>query len=223
MFAMKNGLTVREPFSRHAFVFSISSNGPPPPEPKTTPISSRLLSSTFRSESASACFAAATPITTLRSVRRIALKSIHCVPSKSLISPAAWASYGVGSQRVIRLRPDLPADRLSHIVSMSWPMVLMTPRPVTATRREKSGRRTSGTRPGERDWYGKPPARGLVVDGERLGIRCDSLDEAGQDLAGTDLDEACHAGPAHSLDRRDPVDAARQVLHELGATVFGRR
>ncbi len=135
MLAMKKGLTVRAPFVSQASLLSMISCGPPPPEPKTTPMSSRFASVTSSPESARACLAAATPRTTLRSVRRTSLKFIQALGSKSLTSPAAWASYGEGSKRVMRLRPEWPSTRFDQAVSMSWPTGLMMPRPVTATRR----------------------------------------------------------------------------------------
>ncbi len=92
MLAMKKGLTVRAPLVSQASLASMSRYGPPPPEPKMTPMSSRFSSVISRPESASACLAAATPMTTLRSVRRMALKSIQALPSKSLTSPAVCAS-----------------------------------------------------------------------------------------------------------------------------------
>jgi hypothetical protein len=92
MLAMKNGETVRAPLAFHFSRFSINRYGPPPPEPKITPMSSRLSSVISRPESSSAIFDAATPRTTLRSVRRMALKSIHLVPSKSFTSPLICAS-----------------------------------------------------------------------------------------------------------------------------------
>jgi hypothetical protein len=135
MLAMKNGLTNREPFFSQTSMLSSSSCGPPPPHPKITPMSSRLSGPISIPESASACFAAATPMTTLRSVRRAALKSIHLPGSKPSISPATFASYGVTSKRVIGPSPVFPATRFDHTVSTSWPIGLSTPRPVTATRR----------------------------------------------------------------------------------------
>ncbi len=61
----------------------MSSFDPPLPKPKMTPISSRFASVISRPLSAIACFAIATPITTLRAVRRTALKSIQSFGSKS--------------------------------------------------------------------------------------------------------------------------------------------
>src|SRR4029450_4252287 len=172
-----------------------------------TPMSSRLLSSTTRPESSSAIFEEATPITTLRSVRRIALKSIHWVPSNST-SPEICASYGGRSQRVIFFRPDRPLTRLSQTVSLSWPMGLMMPRPVTATRRVNSALlipmalagcscRAGGEEVGDR----QSARRRLLVEREGLGIRCSALDEAGQDLARSDLDELADARGGHCLNR----------------------
>ena len=67
---------------------------------------------------------------------------VHPLRGVEVVDLAAdLASYGVGSQRVIACRPELPSTRLSQAVGMSWPTGLMMPRPVTATRRVKSGRR----------------------------------------------------------------------------------
>src|SRR4029450_1911367 len=57
MLAMKKGLTVRAPFVSQASLLSMMSCGPPPPEPKMTPISSRFSSVISSPESASACLA----------------------------------------------------------------------------------------------------------------------------------------------------------------------
>ncbi len=77
---------------------SISRREPPPPEPKTTPISSRLAALISMPLCASAFFAAATPRTTFLSVRRTSLKFIQAAGSKSWTSPETWHSYGAGSQ-----------------------------------------------------------------------------------------------------------------------------
>ena len=135
MLAMKNGLTDRAPFACHVSRASIMSLEPPPPDPKYTAMSSRLSSVTWRPEWARAFFAAATPRTTLRSVRRTSLKFIHAFGSKSGTSPATLQSYGSGSQSVIRLRPETPLTRLLQTVSTSSPMGLTRPMPVTAMRR----------------------------------------------------------------------------------------
>ncbi len=78
---------------------------------------------------------AATPRTTLRSVRRTSLKFIQAFGSKSGTSPATLQSYGSGSQYVIRLRPETPLTRLLQTVSTSSPIGLTRPMPVTAMRR----------------------------------------------------------------------------------------
>ena len=68
---------------------------------------------------------------------------------------------------------------------------------------------------------GWPAARsGRVVEGDGLDVGGDALDEVGEDLARADLDEGVDAGGRHGLDRAHPVDAARQVLDELGAAGF---
>ncbi len=102
---------------------------------------------------------------------------------------------------------------------MSLPTGLMMPRPVTATRRVKSGRRMvlglllCGCVGGQHE----AALGGDVVDGDDGGLAVDALDEAGEDLARTDLDEGAHAGAGHGLDGGDPVDAAGEVLDELRA------
>ncbi len=55
--------------------------------------------------------------------------------------------------------------------------------------------------------------------GERIGG--DALDEAGEDLAGPDLDEGRDAGGGHRADGADPVDAGGQVVDELGPAALG--
>ena len=59
--AMNVGWTRFGPFSSRVVKLSIISCWPPAPEPKTTPTSVRFSSSISKPESASACFAAATP------------------------------------------------------------------------------------------------------------------------------------------------------------------
>ena len=61
-----------------------------------------------------------------------------------------------------------------------------------------------------------------VVRGDDLGVGRDALDEAGQDLAGPDLDEGRDAGRGHLLDGADPVDAGGQVIDEFGPGAVGR-
>ncbi len=92
MLAMKNGLTSRGPFLSQISLLSIISFGSPAPDAKMIPMSSRFSVVTSIPESASACFAAATPNWTLRPVLRAALKSIHSRASKSLTSPAPLQS-----------------------------------------------------------------------------------------------------------------------------------
>ena len=100
-----------------------------------TPTSVRFSSVSSKPESASACLAAATPKCMLESLRRTALGSIHALASKSCTSPAALASYGSVSKYVIGARPDTPFTRLDQAVATSFPTGLMTPSPVTTTRR----------------------------------------------------------------------------------------
>ncbi len=141
MLAMKKGLTPLVPLVARDSMASAMSPGPPTPEPKMTPTSSAISSSISSPAWATACLAAATPKTTFLSVRRTALKFIHSLGSKSLTSPAAWHGVISGSQRVISRRPLTPFTRLSQAVVTLVPTGLMMPRPVTATRRSKSGRR----------------------------------------------------------------------------------
>ena len=108
---------------------------PPAPEPKTTPTSVRFSSVISKPESARACLAAATPKCMLASLRRAALASIQSLATKSWTSPPSLASYGVVSKRVIGPRPETPFRRLVQAVLASLPTELMTPRPVTTTRR----------------------------------------------------------------------------------------
>ena len=71
----------------------------------------------------------------LASLRRAAFASIQSDGTKSWTSPPSLASYGVVSKRVIGPRPDTPLTRLAQAVATSLPTELMTPRPVTTTRR----------------------------------------------------------------------------------------
>ena len=86
--AMKVGATRSGPFSSRTSQFSIISVWPPAPVPYTTPMSSRFASVISSPESATACFAAATPYHMVGSLRRIAFASIHAPASKSRTSPA---------------------------------------------------------------------------------------------------------------------------------------
>ena len=133
--AMKVGATVRGPRALSESQLSSMSVCPPAPDPKITPTSVRFSSVTSKPESASACFAAATPKCMLASLRRAAFGSIQSDGTKSWTSPPSLASYGVVSNRVIGPRPDTPLTRLAHAVAGSLPTELMTPRPVTTTRR----------------------------------------------------------------------------------------
>ena len=90
--AMNVGATLRGPFSWSPIQASIISSWPPAPEPNTTPTSSRFSSVISKPESASACFAAATPNHIAVSLRRTAFGSIQSAASKSWTSPAALAS-----------------------------------------------------------------------------------------------------------------------------------
>jgi hypothetical protein len=108
---------------------------PPAPDPKTTPTSVRFSSVILKPESASDCLPAATPKWRLDSLRRAAFGSIHSAASKSRISPPAFCAYELTSKRVISAMPDTPLTRFSQAVCLSLPIELMTPSPVTATRR----------------------------------------------------------------------------------------
>ena len=59
--------------------------------------------------------------------------------------------------------------------------------------------------------------RRRVVGGDDLGVGRDPFDEAGQDPAGTDLDEGRDARGGHPLDVRHPIDATSEVLDQLAA------
>ncbi len=100
-----------------------------------TPTSVRFSSVSSKPESARDCFAAATPKCRLLSLRRAAFASIQSLATKSRTSPASLASYGPGSNRVMVSRPETPLTRLDQTVAVSLPTGLMTPRPVTTTRR----------------------------------------------------------------------------------------
>ena len=71
--AMNVGATRPGPFSWRTCQLSTMSCWPPAPEPKMTPMSSRLASVISRPASAMACLAAATPYHVEDSLRRIAL------------------------------------------------------------------------------------------------------------------------------------------------------
>jgi hypothetical protein len=138
-FAMNVGATRLGPFSSRTFQLSIISVWPPAPEPNTTPMSSRFSSVISRPASATACLAAATPYHMDGSERRTAFASIQATASKSLTSPAHLWVYRSGSNFVMTSSPERPLTRDAQAVSLSLPTGLMTPRPVTTTRRVKSG------------------------------------------------------------------------------------
>ena len=86
--------------------------------------------STSRPESASAWRAAATIICAKRSMRRACLCSIHSFGSNSFSSQANVTGYSLASNCSIGAAPDLPASRLSHVVSTSFPSGVTAPIPV---------------------------------------------------------------------------------------------
>src|SRR3954452_22311760 len=87
-------------------------------------------------ESLSAWRAAARIICANRSMRRAALRSIHCVGSNSFSSHAKWTLYALfeWSNCVIFAAPDSPASRLRHESSTEFPSGETHPRPVITTR-----------------------------------------------------------------------------------------
>src|SRR5215218_9540259 len=116
-------------------------------------------------------------------------------------------------------RPERPLTSDDHAVSLSLPTGVTTPRPV------KSGWRMflsvlDGVAGGAGGWmfarfclpvdrggvgerHRQPVQSGLVVGGDRGGIGGNPFDEAGQDLAGADLDEGGDTAVPHRLDRAD--------------------
>ncbi len=68
-------------------------------------------------------------------MRRASLAGITDSTLKSLTSPAICARYCEASNFVMRVMPERPATRLVHAVATSLPTGLMTPSPVTTTRR----------------------------------------------------------------------------------------
>src|SRR3954447_22677897 len=87
-------------------------------------------------ESLSAWRAAARIICANRSMRRAALRSIHCVGSNSFSSHAKWTLYPPceWSNCVISAAPDSPASRLRHESPTEFPSGDTHPRPVITTR-----------------------------------------------------------------------------------------
>src|SRR6476620_5666635 len=60
--------------------------------------------------------------------------SMNWAGSKSVTSPAIWASYPVGSNLVIRPIPDWPAQIAFQVLSTPVPSGVTSPKPVTTMR-----------------------------------------------------------------------------------------
>ena len=71
----------------------------------------------------------------VRSLRRISLRSMTRLASKSLISPAIRLVRRSGSNAAMCRTPDLPATSRSQNVGTSLPSGVTAPMPVTTTRR----------------------------------------------------------------------------------------
>src|SRR5512137_2525958 len=69
------------------------------------------------------------------SIRRASFAGMQDSTSKPLTSPAIRTRKSLASKRVMGPTPDFPATRLAQAVGTSMPTGLMTPRPVTTTRR----------------------------------------------------------------------------------------
>src|SRR6476660_332081 len=68
------------------------------------------------------------------SIFLISFFSMNWPGSKSLTSPAIWASYPVGSNLVIRPIPDWPAQIAFQVLSTPVPSGVTSPKPVTTMR-----------------------------------------------------------------------------------------
>src|SRR5512146_801140 len=91
------------------------------------------------------------------SIRRASFGDMYAPMSKPFTSPAIWQPKLVASKRVMRATPDRPATRLSHATATSLPTGLITPSPVTTTRRRpgRAGATDMGWRRNGREGCGR--------------------------------------------------------------------
>src|SRR5215470_1177584 len=135
-------------------------------------------------------------------MRRTSRRSIHSSGTKSFSSAAMRASMPLASNRVIGPTPDVPASMAFQFFSTPVPSAVMSPVPVTTTRRFGMGERPI---PGP--WVTLLLVGVDVVDGVT-----DSLDVLGLLVGDLDLELLLHRH--HQLDDVQAVRA--EVLDEGG-------
>jgi hypothetical protein len=131
-FGRKCGETRLEPRSRRTSACSTMPGMPPIAEPKMIP--TRVGSTPFSRESASASRAAPRASRTFRSSFRASFGDATCEASKSFTSAAMRTGNSLASNALIQSIPLSPAIAARHVDGASSPSGETAPTPVTATR-----------------------------------------------------------------------------------------
>ena len=132
---MNVGATVRGPRSWSEAKLSIISVWPPAPEPKMTPTSVRFSSVSSKPGVGERLLRRRDPEVQagLAPSGGLGVHPVGRVEGADLTGELGLV--GGGSNLVMVSRPETPLTRLDQAVSLSLPTGLMTPRPVTTTRR----------------------------------------------------------------------------------------
>ena len=139
MLAMKNGLTERGPSSSMVSMASTMNPGPPTPEPKTTPTSSAVRGVDVQARVRRCLLGCGDPEHDVL-VRAPDGLEVHPGVGVEIVDLAGRLAFQLGGVPVGDLAQAVcPSVRLDHAVGISAPTGLTMPRPVTATRRLKSG------------------------------------------------------------------------------------
>src|SRR5215218_8134992 len=129
---MVKGETRFGPFSSRTSSWPRRVSAPPIPVPMTTAMRSGSTPAFPAPESRQASSAAMTATCWLRSSRRARTRSIWSTGSVARRA-TSWAGNSLTQSSVIRLTPDRPASRASHVLATSPPSGVVAPRPVTTT------------------------------------------------------------------------------------------
>ena len=134
---IKNGeIRLGPRFSQIMEFFSIFGS-PPIPEAEEIPNRS-ILTSSLKFASSIASLAALMPSWINRSAFLTSLASITSLGLKPTISPAILTENFCASKSSISLIPHLPSTMAENAVSLSFPTLLIIPKPVTTTRFTRS-------------------------------------------------------------------------------------
>src|SRR5205809_1793760 len=131
----KNGLTRLGPRSRRMVSWLSQVSAPPIPDPIRIPTCAPFWGVMVKRASSRASRVAPYANCTKRSLRRTSFFSKNAAGSKSRTSAAILVSNPEASKRVINPTPLRPSIRLAQKRSLPMPMGLITPTPVTTTRR----------------------------------------------------------------------------------------